>query len=129
MDLISVTRQSDLQFCINVRGHQVATDMSVQDGGGDRGPSPVELLAGSLGSCIAMMVQSYCQTHGYEGDVGVSLTVELADKPKRIANLVIDLELPESVPEDKKEVIKRVAQRCPIHETLKNPPGLDIDVV
>jgi len=89
----------------------------------------VELLAGSLGSCIAMMVQSYCQTHGYEGDVGVSLTVELADKPKRIANLVIDLELPESVPEDKKEVIKRVAQRCPIHETLKNPPGLDIDVV
>ncbi len=129
MDLITITRKTDLEFCIGVRGHEVSADMSQQDGGGDRGPSPVELLAGSLGSCIAMMVQSYCQGHGYEGDVGVSLTVELADKPKRIANLVVDLELPESVPEEKKEVIQRVAQRCPIHETLKNPPGLDIDVV
>ncbi len=129
MDLISITRKADLEFNIRVRGHEIGADLSEQDGGGDRGPSPAELLAGSLGSCIAMMVQGYCQRHGYEGDVGVSLTIELADKPKRIANLVVDLELPQSVPEEKKEVIKRVAQRCPIHETLKHPPGLDIDVV
>ena len=129
MDLISISREADLEFNIRVRGHQIGADLSEQDGGGDRGPSPAELLAGSLGSCIAMMVQSYCQRHGYEGDVGVSLTMELADKPKRIGDLVVDLELPESVPEEKREVIKRVAQRCPIHETLKNPPGLDIDIV
>jgi uncharacterized OsmC-like protein len=42
---------------------------------------------------------------------------------------VVDLELPESVPDDRKQAIKRVAQRCPIHETLKSPPGIDIDVV
>ena len=64
-----------------------------------------------------------------ECDVGVSLTVELADKPKRIGRIVVDLELPEGVPEDKREAIKRVALRCPIHETLKSPPDLDIDIV
>ena len=129
MDLITVNRKDGLEFNIGVRGHDVTSDLSARDGGQDRGPSPVELLAGSLGTCIAMMVQGYCQRHGYDGDVGVSLTMELADKPKRIVRIVIDLELPDGVPEDKKEAIKRVAQRCPIHETLKSPPGLDIEVV
>ena len=129
MDLISVTRDDATKFQIGVRSHQVGCDMSVGDGGQDLAPSPVELLAGSLGACIAMIVQSYCSRHGYEGDVEVSMTVELADKPKRVERIVVDVEVPDTVPEDKKEVIKRVAERCPIHETLKSPPGIDIDVV
>jgi putative redox protein len=129
MDLITVTRKAGLEFAVGVRGHEITTDFSKKDGGQDRGPSPVELLAGSLGACIAAMVQAYCDGHGYDGDVGVSMTMELADKPKRIGRLVVDLELPESVPEDKREVIRRVAELCPVHGTLKNPPALDIDVV
>ena len=58
MDLITVTRKDGLEFSIRVRGHEVTSDMSEKDGGRDAGPSPVELLAGSLGACIAMMVQS-----------------------------------------------------------------------
>jgi uncharacterized OsmC-like protein len=128
MDLITVNRIEGLEFSVRVRGHDVKSDLSEKDGGRDRGPSPAELLASSLGACIAMMVQGYCRRHGYDGDVGVSLTTELADKPKRIGRIVVDVELPEGVPEDKKEAIRRVAERCPIHETLKNPPELDIDI-
>ncbi len=129
MDLIAVERKDGFQFGIQVRGHEVTSDMSEKDGGRDRGPSPAELLAGSLGACIAMIVQGYCQRHGYEGDVGVSLTLELADKPKRIGRIVADVEVPDSVPEEKREAIKRVAAKCPIHETLLNPPALDIEIV
>ena len=129
MDLITVTRKDGLEFNIRVRGHDVTSDMPATDGGQDQGPSPAELLAGSLGTCIAMMVQSYCGSHGYDGDVGVSLTLELEDKPKRIGRIVVDLEIPDSVPEEKKKAIMRVAQRCPIHETLKSPPDLDIEIV
>ena len=75
-----------------------------------------------------MIVQTYCQNHGYEGDVEVSLTLQLADKPKRIERIVLDVEVPETVPEDKVETIKRVAQRCLVHETLKSPPGVDIEI-
>jgi len=129
MDLITVTRREGLEFTVRVHGHEIASDMSEKEGGRDAGPSPAELLAGSLGACIAMMVQGYCQSRGYDGDVGVSLTVELADNPKRIGTIVLDLELPEGVPEDKKDVIRRVAQRCPIHETLREPPRVDIDIL
>ena len=129
MDLISVNRKENRQFQIRVRGHDVTSDMSARDGGADAGPSPVELLAGSLGACIAMLVQGYCDRHGYkDGEVGVSLTIEMADSPKRIGGIVVDIELPADVPEDKHEVVRRMAAKCPIHETLKNPPRLDVDV-
>ena len=129
MDLISITREDGLRFRVGVRGHGVACDMSTKDGGLDAGPSPVELFAGSLGTCVAMMVQTYCNRHGYEGDVEVSLTLEMADKPKRVGAVVIDVEVPESVPEDKRDVIKRMAEKCPVHETLRNPPRVDIDIM
>jgi len=130
MDLINIARGEGLQFKIQVRGHEVSSDMSEKDGGQDRGPSPVELLAGSLGACIAMMVETYCNRHGYtDGEVGVSLTLEIADSPKRVGGIVVDVELPDGIPEDKKEVIKRMAERCPVHETLRNPPRIDIDIL
>lgn len=130
MDLITVTRDDGLKFNVRVRGHELASDMAVRDGGQDTGPSPVELLGGSLGACIAMIVQGYCNRHEYtDGDVSVSLTMEMADSPKRVAGIVIDVELPGGVPEDKKEVIRRLAEKCPVHATLKEPPRIEIEIV
>jgi uncharacterized OsmC-like protein len=130
MDLITVTHRGGSEFAIRVRGHEVISDMSVKEGGRDAGPSPVELFAGSLGACIAMIVQRYCQNHGYvDGQVGVSLTLELADNPKRIGRIVVDLEVPRDVPKEKKEAVRRLAQRCPLHETLRGPLEVDLDVV
>ena len=128
MDLITVERKSGFEFGIRIRGHELISDLSEKDGGRDQGFSPAELLAGSLGACVGMMVQGYCQRHGFDGDVGVSLTMELADKPKRIAGIVVDVELPDSVPEDKKDAVRAMAQRCPIHETLAASPRVDIEI-
>ena len=128
MDLISVTREDGIAFKIAVRGHEVASDMSAQDGGKDAGPSPVELLAGSLGACVAMMVQSYCNRHGYAGDAEVSLTLELEQNPKRVGGIVVDVEMPEGVPAEKREAVRRMAEHCPIHETLRHPPRVDIEI-
>jgi uncharacterized OsmC-like protein len=128
MDLMTVTRRRGLEFNIHVRGHDVSTDMSVQDGGEDASFSPSELLAGSLGACIAMMVQGYCDRHGYtDGDVGVSLALEYADDPKRVGAIVVDVELPGDVPEDQWDVVRRIAERCTIHETFHHPPRVDIE--
>jgi uncharacterized OsmC-like protein len=117
-----------LEFEIKVNGHSVVTDLSPGDGGLNKGPAPAELFAGSLGACVAMMVQSYCDTHGYsDGNVGVSLTHELANDPKRIGALVIDVELPEGFPEEKMKAVRRVAEQCVIHGSLTAPPRVDID--
>ena len=83
---------------------------------------------GSLGACIAMMVQEYCDAHGYtDGDVAVNLAYELADRPKRVSSITVDVELPDGVPEEKIDVIRRVADLCPVHETLRAPPRIDVE--
>lgn len=130
MDLMSITRREGKAFELRVREHSVIFDMSEEEGGSDLGMNPVEYLAGSLGACIAIMVQTYCDSHGYtDGDVSASLTLELADDPKRVGTIVIDLELPNDFPEDKKSAVKRVAELCPVHETLKQMPALDLEIV
>jgi uncharacterized OsmC-like protein len=128
MDLISFSRKEGKAFELRVRGHALTVDMSKEEGGSDKGLNPVELLAGSLGACIAIMVQTYCDRHGY-GDVSASLTLELADDPKRVGSIVIDLELPKDFPEDRKPAVKRLAELCPVHETLKHMPTVDLEII
>jgi uncharacterized OsmC-like protein len=130
MSLISVSRKGGLEFEVQIRTHKVAMDFSVEDGGEDKGPSPSEFLVASLGACIAIMVQRYCDRHGYvEGEVSASLTYELADNPKRIGAITIDLEIPKDVPEEKYDAIRRVADACPIHGTLTNTPDMDMEIM
>ena len=128
MDLITVKRKGGKEYSVRLRGHELTSDMSDKEGGRDAGPSPVELLGCSLGTCIAIMVQSYCDRQGYtDGQVDVSLTLELADEPKRIAGFIVDVELPGDVPENRMAAIRRIAEHCPVHATLTNPPRVDID--
>ena len=128
MDLITFERKSAREYSVRLRGHGFTCDMSEQDGGTDAGPSPSELMGCALGACIAMMVQAYCDRQGYtDGQVDVSLTLELADDPKRVGAFIVDVELPADVPENRMAAIRKIAEHCPVHATLSNPPNVDID--
>lgn len=130
MELISVKRKENHLFTIKVRNHCVDSDLGKDDGGADGAASPSELLVGSLGACIAIMTSRYCAKHGYsDGDVEVSLTYELGDKPKRVSAIVVDLEIPRDVPEERHGAIRRIASLCPIHGTLTHPPKIDVEIV
>jgi putative redox protein len=129
VDLITVARRSGLAFTVRLRDHVLTTDMSPAEGGTDAGPNPVELLACSVGSCLATMVQAHCDEHGYrDGDVGASLTFELAADPKRVAAVVVDLELPRGMPEDARAEVRRLVESYPVPATLRTAPRLDIEI-
>ncbi len=130
MDLITVTREDGLKFSIRIRDHVITTDLSVEEGGRDGGPSPVEILGSAAGACLATMVQAYCDNRGYtDGDVSVSLTTELLPNPNRIAGFILDVELPADVPEEDKEKLKKMALRMPVPATLRSEPRIDIDML
>ena len=129
MDLITVEQQEEQRFTVSVRQHCVTFDMSEQDGGKDAGPSPTEMLVGSLGTCLGMAVARYCQTIGCpSGEIELYLTYQLADKPKRIENIVVDLELPEGFPPQRVAAVRKVINSCPVHSTLNNPPKIDLEI-
>jgi len=130
MDLITVTRDRDLKFKVQVRNHVFFTDMSVEEGGTDGGPAPVEMLGAAAGACLATMVQAYCDSRGYNnGDVSVSLTLEMVENPNRVAGIVLDVELPSDVPESDKAKLKKMALRMPVPATLRGEPRVDVEML
>jgi len=130
VDLISVSQEKGQKFKISVRKHSFYSDMSAQDQGNDEAPSPAELLVSAYGACVGMLIDRYCESHGLSSEnVNLDLTYELDNKPRRVKNITIDVSLPESFPENRKGVIRNLAKTCVIHNTLNNPPDIDMEIV
>ena len=128
MELITVTA-AGAGATISVRTHRVASDHAPADGGSDAGLSPAELFVASLGACLALAVATYCHSHGYGEEVEVNLTSAMAPAPTRIASIVADVHVPAGVPDDRFAAVRRVAELCPLHATLAQPPLLDLEIV
>ena len=91
--------------------------------------SSAELMAGALGACMAMQVQGYCETLGFQDeDVSVSLAFEFIGKPRRIGAIAVDIDLPPGFPESEKDAVRQAAEQAVICETLRHPPELDLDI-
>ncbi len=130
MNLITLNHKDGLVFDLRVRNRHVQCDMAPQDGGKGAGFTPAELFAGALGACIAMAVQSACdECPKVHGHVSVSLAFEFMGNPRRIGAIVVDVEVPPEVPEDKHELIRHAAETAVIQQTLRNPPRVDVDIL
>ena len=114
----------------SVRNHTWTIDVPSDEGGTDAGPTPVELLTAALGACMAMHIAKYCQTAKlpHEG-LSIDLAFQLAKDPLRIGALTVDINLPSSIPDGRKEAIKRAALSCTIRNTLKESTAVDLEVV
>ena len=59
---ISVTHAGGVKFAAQIRQHTLMVDQPARGGGEDSAPMPLELLGASLGTCVALYVQQFCQT-------------------------------------------------------------------
>ena len=91
---IVVTHEDGLRFAAQVRSHRVIVDQPERAGGEDAGPTPLELLGVSLGTCVALYVRQFCHTRGlsYEG-MRVEVDSLGAAGPHRIGELVVRVHL------------------------------------
>lgn len=115
------------RFEIQTRGHTFHVDQPVDSGGEDSAPTPVELLVASLSSCVAHYAHSYLRRHGLpEQGLAVQATAEMADRPARVGSITVELTLPTGVPEDRRAALLAVASHCTVHNTLREPPAVDV---
>lgn len=108
-----------LKHEVEMREHSVVADEPKDHGGEDSGPSPQELLAGSLASCTAITMEMYAQRKGWDiGDVAVHVDYEPAQRgsPTRF-RMVVDL--PKELPEDQRERLMQIGAKCPVHRVLE----------
>ena len=117
----AVARREDGAFRheIKVRDHTLTSDEDEEDGGGDAGPSPLELLAASLASCSAVTMEMYAERKGWEiGDVVVDVDYEPAQRGSP-TKFRINVQLPKELPEDQRTRLMQIVAKCPVHRTLE----------
>jgi uncharacterized OsmC-like protein len=130
MAMMKVKHEGGMSSSINVRNHTVMVDVPEEMGGQDRGPTPVDLLAGSLGSCVAFYLARWCQQAGvpYEGfEIDVDYVHDR--EAHCVPVLGIKVRMPAQFPKEREDALLKVAQSCTVHNTLCALPQITIEVV
>lgn len=125
-----ITHEGGMRFAAQIRAHQIVTDQSERAGGRDSGPSPVELLGASLGSCIAFYVQQFCDARGlpYEG-MQVEVEQRGEKNPARVGEFAVRVIMPAELPEHYTPILERVVRSCPAHNTLAGGTLVNVEIV
>ena len=120
--------QEGFKTTINAGKHRFIADEPEALGGQDLGPSPYDLLLGSLGACTVMTLKMYADRKGWElGEVSVDLShkkdyyadceeCEKSDTKIDFIDRIIHIH--GNVTEEQKERLLKIANKCPVHKTL-----------
>lgn len=112
-----ITHDGGLRFAAQIRQHRVMVDQPTAGGGGDSAPTPLELLGASLGTCVALYVQQFCQARSLPYQ-GMRVEVDPHGAHGRIGRFDVRVVLPEALPPHYAQMLERVARSCPAHNTL-----------
>ena len=106
------------QHTIDVnRRHIISTDVPERLGGTDCAPSPHELLAAMLASCVSTMIGMYARARDWDlPDVSVAVEYESSVTPRHVE---VTLNLPEGLTADQIAGLRRVADTCPVKRALE----------
>ena len=120
---------------ITMPGRAAVVDEPADEGGNDLGPSPYELLTAALGACTAMTLQLYARRKSYplhEVAVEVEHSRTHAQDSKESPDPGTDglehvyrrIVLHGPLDEAQRADLLRVAQKCPVHKTLRVAPEI-----
>ncbi len=101
-------------------GNTLETDAPVDNQGKGETFSPTDLMAVSLGSCILTIMGIAARKHGIniEGTT-CDVSKKMASKPRRIARLEVNLQMPNRpYSAEEKEVLDYAARNTPVSRSL-----------
>ncbi|MGI5836076.1 MAG: OsmC family protein [Chloroflexota bacterium] len=130
MAKITTSYKGNMLFESQMGKHKLTIDVPPAMGGSDRGPIPPDLFVASLGSCIGAFVAQYCENHGIDTEgMTIDMTFEKVEDPTRLVDLKATVNLPKGDCKQRIEAIRRVAEHCPVHETITTMRGLEIEIL
>lgn len=129
MGQITTIYRGDMLFESKLGNHNVLVDVPASMGGSDRAPTPPEFFIASLGSCVAAFVADNCRRSGLDvAGLSVDVTFDKVENPTRLANIKVTVRLPQADCGKRRQSLLKVAEHCPVHETIRAFGGIEIDI-
>ncbi len=98
--------------------NQLVVDELAANGGKEKGPAPMDLLAASLASCTGITLRMYADRKQWNiGAVEVSVSIE-KEIPIEGTHLERKIVFGEAVSEEQKARLLDIANHCPVHKIL-----------
>ena len=115
----------NLRHDVRVRSHTITSDEPKDHGGTDTGPSPQELLAASLASCVAITMEMYAKRKHWDV-AGLRVDVEYSPAERgHPTNFNIVMKMPAHLSEEQVDKLAVIAAKCPVHRTLEGEVAFD----
>ena len=137
MSKVIVQSLADYAFAqlITMPTHGLVADEPIDEDGDGLGPTPYQLLTAALGACTAMTLQMYARRKNYPlHEVAVEVEhsrthaedCKECDDPKSglIEHLNRRIVVRGPLTEAQRDDLLRVAQKCPVHKTLRAAPEI-----
>ncbi len=88
--------------------------------------SPYQMFASGLAVCTFGVLQSWGSNVGLSADdLVITVSWSFEEHPHRVSAMALSYDWP-SLPADRAKVAQRVAELCPLHQTLKHSPEMTI---
>lgn len=104
---------------VAIRDHSVVVDEPADLAGTDEGPTPLELLAASLASCMAVTMELYADRKGWDlGEVAVAVEYDTANSGEP-THFHVAIHIPGELDDDQLQRVLAIGARCPVHRALE----------
>ncbi len=124
-----LTGKGRFQTALRLHGQTILADEPVEVGGLASGPTPYELLSGSLAACTAMTMRLYAERKGWELP---PFSVEVVHSPPLAASgrdrFMRRIHIGGPIDDERKTRLLEIANRCPVHRTLERGFDISTDV-
>lgn len=125
----SLDAEDGFSTLLKLGNHHLKADEPLRVGGNDYGPTPYELLAGSLSACTAMTIQMYAKRKKWEienVEVHTSYSRTYAqdchtceeEGTGKIDTFHREIKIVSDLDEKQLQRVLQIADKCPVHKTL-----------
>ena len=123
---VDITHTKDYAFKAQTAGYEFAIDSKGKDG-----MTPPDVLLASIGSCLGVYIRKYSEgTHLDLSEFKITVEGEFAKDPYsfKVINVSIDLK-GEKLDERRSKALLEFIKNCPVHNTLKGNPEVEIKLI
>lgn len=126
---IAVTNDHGAMSALSDRGHKLSIMIGPNKPADDDSMNSFEVFVTSLGFCIAAMLGNYCERAALDtGPIEVTVNADREEGEHALSALAVEVNVPGEWDERRKAAFHKVAEACPVHQTIKAWEGMEIEI-